>query len=374
MKLFKDALKDGDTIRAVIRNSGTNQDGKTLGIALPSGDAQAELMERTYRAAGLDPAKTSYVEAHGTGTPAGDPIEAASLSRVFAKRRPADSPLTIGSVKSNIGHLEGGSGIVGVVKVVLMLENSLILPNFDFQNPSTRIPMQEWNIKVTTSLALVWPSLMVSQVPTCVQHWPTEAVHRASVNNFGFGGSNAHVIVDDAYGYMSSRGIIGNYQRPTAQPEHTHELPMSCARKEQKDESRVFILSASNELSLRQQEKALGQYLRERQDTCSSGMLCDLAYTLDERRSKLPRKSAFVAASLSQLAGDLTTYGTKPARLFKTKTVGFIFTGQGAQWCAMGRELITKYQVFRTSLDLSNQYIRGLGASWSLLGKFNIHF
>ena len=148
LKLFKDALKDGDTIRAVIRNSGTNQDGKTLGIALPSGDAQAELMERTYRKAGLDPAETSYVEAHGTGTPAGDPIEAASLSKVFAKRRLANNPLTIGSVKSNLGHLEGGSGIVGVVKVVLMLENSIILPNFDFQNPSTRIPMQEWNIKV----------------------------------------------------------------------------------------------------------------------------------------------------------------------------------------------------------------------------------
>ena len=105
-------------------------------------------MERTYRAAGLDPAKTSYVEAHGTGTPAGDPIEAASLSKVFAKWRPVDNPLAVGSVKSNIGHLEGGSGVVGVVKVVLMLENSLILPKFDFRTPSNWIPMHEWNIKV----------------------------------------------------------------------------------------------------------------------------------------------------------------------------------------------------------------------------------
>lgn len=210
---------------------------------------------------------------------------------------------------------------------------------------------------------------MVSQVPTCVQHWPTEALHRASVNNFGFGGSNAHVIVDDAYGYMSSRGITGNYQRPPAQSEHTHELAMGYTRKEQKDEPRVFILSASNELSLRQQEKALSQYLRERQDIRSSGLLGDLAYTLGEHRSKLSWKSAFVAASLSQLADDLTTRGIKPAKLSKTKTVGFIFTGQGAQWHAMGRELITQYQVFRTSLDLSNQYVRGLGVSWSLLGK-----
>ena len=212
---------------------------------------------------------------------------------------------------------------------------------------------------------------MVSQVPTCVQHWPIEAVHRASVNNFGFGGSNAHVIVDDAYGFMSSRGITGNYQRPTAQSKHTHELAMPVASKEQRDESRIFILSASNERSLRQQEKALGQYLREHQDICSSGLLCDLAYTLGEHRSALSWKSAFVAASLSQLADDLTTHVVKPAKLPKTNTLGFIFTGQGAQWHAMGRELIAQYQVFRTSLDLSNQYACGLGVSWSLPGKLN---
>lgn len=141
-------------MRAVIRNSGTNQDGRTVGISLPSEDAQTELMERTYRAAGLDPAQTSYVEAHGTGTPAGDPVEAASLSKFFAQQRPVDCPLTIGSVKSNIGHLEGASGVAGVIKTILMLENNLILPNLDFQNPSARIPMHEWNIQVGISVTL----------------------------------------------------------------------------------------------------------------------------------------------------------------------------------------------------------------------------
>ena len=146
-------------MRAVIRNSGTNQDGRTAGISLPSGDAQVELIERTYRLAGLDPAQTSYVEAHGTGTPAGDPIEAASLSKVFAQQRPADHPLTIGSIKSNIGHLEGASGVAGVVKTVLMLENNLILPNFDFQKPSARIPMHEWKIQVRVPTSLFWAFL-----------------------------------------------------------------------------------------------------------------------------------------------------------------------------------------------------------------------
>ena len=139
-------------MRAVIRNSGANQDGRTVGISLPSGDAQVKLIERTYRAAGLDPAQTSFVEAHGTGTPAGDPIEAASLSKVFSRQRPVDHPLHVGSVKSNIGHLEGASGVAGVVKTILMLEKNLILPNFNFQDPSDQIPMDELKIKVRVFL------------------------------------------------------------------------------------------------------------------------------------------------------------------------------------------------------------------------------
>ena len=146
--MFEDALRDGDTVRAVIRNSGTNQDGRTAGIAMPSGDAQVELMKSTYKAAGLDPAQTSYVEAHGTGTPTGDPIEAFSLSKYFSQCRPTNQPLAIGSLKSNIGHLEGASGVAAMVKAVLILENNLILPNFDFQKPSGRIPMAKWNIQV----------------------------------------------------------------------------------------------------------------------------------------------------------------------------------------------------------------------------------
>jgi len=122
---------------------------------MPSGDAQVNLMRSTYEAAGLDPVQTSYVEAHGTGTPTGDPIEAASLSKFFAQRRSTEQPLTIGSVKSNIGHLEGASGVAAVVKAVLMLENGLVLPNFDFRKASVRIPMVKWNIQVG-SLAYIF--------------------------------------------------------------------------------------------------------------------------------------------------------------------------------------------------------------------------
>jgi acyl transferase domain-containing protein len=134
----------------VIRNSGVNQDGKTSGITLPSGEAQSSLIARVYKSAGLNPLETTYVEAHGTGTPAGDPIEASALSKVFSPGRPQDRPLHVGSIKTNIGHLEGASGLAGVIKAVLMLENKMILPNTNFEIPNSRIPLDDWRLNVST--------------------------------------------------------------------------------------------------------------------------------------------------------------------------------------------------------------------------------
>lgn len=149
LKPLTDALKDGDTIRAVIRGTGSNQDGKTPGITLPSGAAQESLIRSVYNSAGVDPLETSYVEAHGTGTAAGDPLETGALSRVFGPNRSSEEPLRIGSIKTNVGHLEGASGIAGVIKTVLMLENKTLLPNRNFVNPNPRIPFQEWKLKVS---------------------------------------------------------------------------------------------------------------------------------------------------------------------------------------------------------------------------------
>ena len=149
LKPLQDALMDGDTIRAVIRGTGSNQDGKSSGITLPNIAAQEELIRSTYESAGLDPIETSYVEAHGTGTPAGDPLETGALSRVFSPNRLFDEPLRIGSIKTNVGHLEGASGIAGVIKTVLMLENDVILPNRNFQTANPRIPLYDWKLKVS---------------------------------------------------------------------------------------------------------------------------------------------------------------------------------------------------------------------------------
>ena len=146
LKPLQNAIDAGDTIRAVIRNTGMNQDGKTNGITLPSKDAQEDLIRSVYEAAGLDPLDTSYVEAHGTGTKVGDPIEAEAISCAMATGRP--SPLIIGSVKTNIGHLEAASGLAGVIKTTRILETGLIPPNINFEKPNENIPLTDWKLKV----------------------------------------------------------------------------------------------------------------------------------------------------------------------------------------------------------------------------------
>jgi acyl transferase domain-containing protein len=146
LKRLDQAIKDGDTIRAIIRNTGVNQDGKTQGITMPSAQQQAALIKSTYEAVGLDPSETSYVEAHGTGTAAGDPLEASGLATIFCQNR--TNTLHIGSVKSNVGHLEAGSGLAGLVKLVMMLEHKTLLPNGNFEKPNPKLPLVQWRMDV----------------------------------------------------------------------------------------------------------------------------------------------------------------------------------------------------------------------------------
>ena len=158
LKPLEEALKDGDTIRAVIRNTGINQDGKTSGITLPSKDAQEILMASVYDGAGLDPMDTTYVECHGTGTPAGDPLETSALSKIFSPARSSNEPLIIGSIKTNVGHTEGASGLAGLIKTVLMLENKLVLPSRNFEKANPRIPLYDWKLKVNELVVCIYHS------------------------------------------------------------------------------------------------------------------------------------------------------------------------------------------------------------------------
>lgn len=149
LKRLDDALADGDTVRAIIRGTGCNQDGKTPGITMPNGLSQEELIRSVYTKTGLDPLETSYVECHGTGTQAGDTTETGALKAVFCSGRQLKNPLTIGSIKTNIGHLEGASGLAGVIKSIMMLENGIVLPHRNFVTANARIPMREWALRVS---------------------------------------------------------------------------------------------------------------------------------------------------------------------------------------------------------------------------------
>lgn len=151
IKLFSDAIRDKDTIRAVIRATGANQDGKTQGITQPSGSAQQDLIHQTYASSNLDPGVTKFFEAHGTGTAIGDPTEARAISGVFKTHRSPTDPLIIGAVKSNIGHLEGASGLASLIKTVQVLEKGVIPPNIWFEQANPEILVDDWNIKVGKS-------------------------------------------------------------------------------------------------------------------------------------------------------------------------------------------------------------------------------
>ena len=182
LKPLSAALRDGDRVHAVIRDSGLNQDGKTTTITSPSADAQVKLIQECCRRAGFDLSETGYVEAHMTGTLAGDPIEAEALARTFSKSRDAHEPVLVGSVKTNVGHTEPVSGLAAIIKTTFALKNALIPPNLNYETGNPEIPLGEWHLRL----------------PTMLTPWPKHKLLRASINNFGYGGTNGHVILDPA--------------------------------------------------------------------------------------------------------------------------------------------------------------------------------
>ncbi|KAL8776020.1 MAG: hypothetical protein Q9194_003434 [Teloschistes cf. exilis] len=291
LKPLDDAVRDGDSIRAVIRNTGINQDGKTNGITFPSCDAQAQLIEDVYKAVGLDPGQTPYVEAHGTGTAAGDPVEAEAIARTFAINRAHDNPLLVGSVKTNVGHLEAASGLTGLVKTIYALEQGVIPPNINFEYPNKDIPLEEWKLKV----------------PTTIHHWPADYPRRASISNFGFGGTNVHVIVEGYNPDSSpnhSNGVNG----------HASDLPSETPKAngyEKADASsamrrKLLVLSAHDKTSLQQQMRDISKYISERSALSATELMDSLVYTLCQRRSTLDWREAVSASSPAELSEILS--------------------------------------------------------------------
>ncbi|KAI0159906.1 ketoacyl-synt-domain-containing protein [Hypoxylon sp. FL1284] len=335
LKPLEQARRDNDQIRAIIAGSGINQDGKTPGITMPSGEAQETLMRQVYNNAGINPADCGFVEAHGTGTRVGDPIEATAIHNVLGASRTPRDPLYIGSVKSNIGHLEGASGIVAVIKSALMLERGFILPNYDFKFPNEKIPWKEWNFKVP-----------VGQRP-----WPRNKKY-LSVNNFGFGGTNAHVVLE---------------KNPFTQRAPKNDADL----KNDNPGRKLFPITANDKSTVEAVMKSIIVYLEQRPEMFQKDLMADVAYTLGQRRSLLQYRVAIPAQRSFDFIDTINSSKITPGKEVDPLRIGFIFTGQGAQWYGMGRELYEQYPVFTHAIDYADECLRALGSSWSLVEELS---
>ncbi|KAI0166917.1 hypothetical protein GGR52DRAFT_581678 [Hypoxylon sp. FL1284] len=386
VKSLADALRDRDVIRAVIRGTSVTQDGRTPGINLPSSEAQEALIRAAYANAGLSPDNTGFFEAHGPGTPAGDPLEASAIGAVFGKTRSAENPLYIGSVKTNIGHLEAGAGIAGLVKAVYALERGQIPPNIWFEKVNPKLDLEKWGLAVPTEL-----------LP-----WPTDGLRRASINSFGYGGTNAHCILDDAFHYLQDRGLAGRHNTASTVPgrrmehiaaahdptsplnssftgsdvsgtlsEDTSERGRTSSVSDVTDlgetpaTPQLFVWSSHEQSGIGRMSTSLQSYLRSQSNPHDSTLLKRLAYTLSSRRSKLSWSSFVVASSVNQAIKALDT-PNKPLRPSQDLSTLFVFTGQGAQWFGMGREL-RAYRAYNNSLIEATAHLKSLGCEWDLL-------
>ncbi|MEV4382243.1 beta-ketoacyl synthase N-terminal-like domain-containing protein [Streptosporangium sp. NPDC049644] len=301
LKRLSDAQRDGDRILALVIGSAVNQDGHTNGIMAPCGEAQEHVMTRACRQAGVAPSTVDYIEAHGTGTRLGDPLEAGALSSVYGTRRSPGDPCLIGSVKSNIGHLEGAAGIAGVIKAVLALDRGEIPPSvLTTLNPA--IPWETSGLRVVTERS-AWPE--------------RDHPRRAGVSSFGYGGTVAHIVLEQA---------------PSAP-----EAPRGEGTGE------LFPLSAASEQALRQYAGRLADHLGNGLDLASAG------HTLALRRTHLARRAVVIGADRDELAAGLRRLAEDvPAEAVLTGDVlpelgpgpVWVFSGQGCQWRGMGRELL----------------------------------
>ena len=340
LKPLSKALADGDPVYALIVGSGANQDGRTSGIAMPSQTAQAALLRETYGRAGIAPSQVSYVEAHGTGTAIGDPIEANALGEVLSSGRSKGQYCVMGSVKTNIGHLEAAAGIAGVIKVALALKHRMIPPNLHFRTPNPNIPFEELQLRV----------------PCALEPWPDEPKPAiAGVNSFGFGGANAHVAMME-------------YRRGTGDP--------AIISGEDATPALLLPLSARTPEALQTLVRSYQDFLGGDSDYRDVSVV-DLCYTASVRRMHFDHRLSLVVHHREELVERLDAFlagERRPGMLTGRRILGhmpklvFVFSGQGPQWWGMGRELLEHEPVFRQTIEACDALLRQ-HADWSLLAE-----
>lgn len=335
LKRLSDALADGDSILALIQGSAINQDGHTNGLTAPNGLSQEAVICQALANARIDPGQITYVETHGTGTALGDPIEVEALANVIGQPDAANGACYLGSVKTNIGHLEAAAGIAGLIKAVLALQHEMIPPHLHFQALNPHISLSKTRFAI----------------PTTDQSWPVDDQARyAAVSSFGFGGTNGQVILKEA--------------PPQAEVQ---------APDEETSVGRPYLLplSARSPEALQDLARTYQTFLADTELSLS-----DICYSASLRRSHLDHRLALVGespAALIDLLGaflqgeshpDLASEQELPA---SQQGLVFVFSGQGPQWPGMGQELLQSEPIFRAALVECDELLREQGATWSLL-------
>ncbi len=335
LKPLSQAQADNDPIYAVIRGSAVNQDGHTNGITVPNGASQEVVMRTAYLKAGVAPEDIQYAEAHGTGTPVGDPIEARALGSVLSSHRPANHPCLIGSLKTNIGHLEAAAGVAGLIKVALCLQHRQIPPHLHFQHPNPNIDFE--------ALAL--------RIPTTLESWPVvDGPARAAVNSFGFGGTNAHVILEEA------PDIHGAELEQKVSGDNTYLLPLSARSPE------ALVATAH----------AYQEFLETKDATLTLENFCASASL---KRSHHEHRLTLVGHTFEEFIQGLEAFHNGDAHVGLTTgraTIGklpklvFICAGMGPQWWGMARDLLHNEPVFREAIEHCDAALLPY-TGWSLL-------
>jgi|688.fasta_scaffold17423_2 acyl transferase domain-containing protein/acyl-CoA synthetase (AMP-forming)/AMP-acid ligase II/SAM-dependent methyltransferase/acyl carrier protein len=343
LKRLSDALADGDNIQAIIRGSAVNQDGLTNGLTAPNGNSQQDVIHLALAKAGVKPNQISYVETHGTGTALGDPIEVNSLKSVLMEDRELNQPCWIGSVKTNIGHLEAAAGIAGLIKVVLSLKHGEIPPHLHLQQLNPYIQLEQTNIKI----------------PTKLQPWLSVGQSRlAGVSAFGFGGTNAHVILEEAPIPVSIENSLKTEQNSANLVNRPFHL---------------LTLSAKTEQALVDLVQSYQNYL----ETNPELEIADVCFSANTGRSHFKHRLAIIAADQQELTDKLAkiiaksevsgVFSAKLPSNSQSPKIAFLFTGQGSQYINMGRQLYQTQPVFRRSLEQCDEILQSYLAEKSLL-------
>ena len=339
LKRLSEAEEDGDRIWGVIRGSAVNQNGASAGPTVPNGSAQERVIEEALARGNVVPAEVDYLEAHGSGSGFGDPIEVQAAAAVYGKGRETDRPLLIGSVKTNIGHLEPAAGVASLIKTVLAMKRGVIPKNLHFQEPNPHLD---------------WDQLPV-QVVSAMTDWPSHDGRppRAGVSAFGISGTNSHVVVE---GYPSDSDggmqLAAGSARPVAValPESLADLPQAEERG-----TRLLPLSGKADGALRE---LAGCYLSWLDECDEEAMLADMAWTAGVGRSHFDYRAGVVFSDVASLRDGLEMIADKRLERVAATKVAFAFTGEGSEWVGMGQTLYDSEPVVRAVLDRCDAVLR----------------